>query len=196
MLPGQSNDIEKMLRQVAKGNEQAFRAIFDHFKVPFYAAVYKMTRSADVSEEIVQEVFVTLWVKRELVARAKSPQGYVFTILHNCIYSHFRKLARERQLKSKLLKDAQESENQIEGLLNEKEKKAVLENMISHLPPQQKLIYKLSKQEGLSRAEIANKLNISPNTVKNHLGAAVECLRWYFKKGSSALIWVAVWMYL
>jgi len=196
MLPEQSYDIKKLLKQVAEGNEKAFRVIFDHYKAPFHAAAYKMTRSVDISEEIVQEVFVTLWVKRELIAGAKSPEGYVFTILHNCIYSHFRKLARERRLKSKLGQDEQESENQIEALLNEKENKAILENVISQLPPQQKLIYKLAKQEGLSREEIAKKLNISPNTVKNHLGAAVEYLRCYFKKGASAIIWVVIWMHL
>ena len=192
---GQSYDIEKVLKQVAEGNEQAFLVIFDHYKAPFHAAAYKMTRSADISEEIVQEVFVTLWVKRALIAGAKHPEGYVFTILHNCIYSHFRKLARERRLKSKLGQEPLESDNHIEELLDEKENKAILENVISQLSPQQKLIYKLAKQEGLSREEIAKELNISPNTVKNHLGAAVEYLRCYFKKGSSAIIWVAIWMH-
>jgi RNA polymerase sigma-70 factor (ECF subfamily) len=128
-----------------------------------------------------------------LIAEAKRPEDYVFTILYNCIYSHFRKLTQERQLKSKLAEDEQQSEYHTEDLLNEKENKAILEDMISHLPPQQKLIYKLAKQEGLSRAEIARKLNISSNTVKNHLGAAVEYLRCYFKKDASAIIWFTVW---
>jgi RNA polymerase sigma-70 factor (ECF subfamily) len=180
---------------VAKGNEEAFRVIFDLYKAPFHAAAYKMTRSADIAEEIVQEVFVLSWVKRELIAEAKRPEDYIFTILHNCIYAHFRKLAQERQLKSKLAQEP-EGEYQTEDLLNEKENKAILENMISHLPPQQKLIYKLAKQEGLSRAEIAKKLNISSNTVKNHLGAAVEYLRCCFKKDASAIIWVTIWMHL
>ena len=60
MLPEQSYDIKKLLKQVAEGNEQAFRVIFDHYKVPFHAAAFKMTRSADLAEEIVQEVFITL----------------------------------------------------------------------------------------------------------------------------------------
>jgi RNA polymerase sigma-70 factor (ECF subfamily) len=192
----QSYDIDKLLKQVAEGNEQAFRVIFDHYKAPFYAAAYKMTRSADIAEEIVQEVFVTSWVKRELIAEAKRPEDYLFTILYNCIYSHFRKLSQERQLKSKLAQDELQSEYQTEDLLNEKENKAILENMISHLPPQQKLVYKLAKQEGMTRAEIAKKLNISSNTVKNHLGAAVEYLRCYFKKDTSAIIWIAIWMQL
>lgn len=184
-----SHNIEKLLKQVADDDEQAFRAVFDHYKEPFHATAFKMTRSVDVAEEIVQEVFVTLWVKRKLVAIAKKPEGYVFTILHNCIYAHFRKLVLERQLKSKMAQTEERSECRIETLLLEKENRAIIENVISQLPPRQKLIYKLAKQEGVSREEIAKQLNISPNTVRNHLTTALEYLRVYFKKNKSVLIW-------
>lgn len=156
-----------------------------------------MTRSAHLAEEIVQEVFVTIWIKRLLIAGANRPEDYIFTILHNCIYAQFRKIARERQLKSQLRKEQEESEDLIESLLLEKENKAILENVISQMPPQQRLVYKLAKQEGWSREEIAQGLNISPNTVRNHLAAAVEFLRNYFKKGgASVMIWAAIWMSL
>ena len=185
-----------LLKELAIGDEQPFRMVFDHYKAPFHAVAFKMTRSADISEEIVQEVFVTIWVKRNLVAVAKRPEDYIFTILYNSIYSHFRKLAQEYQLKSKLEQEGEESENLIEALLLEKENRTILENVIGQLSPQQKLIYKLAKQEGLSREEIARQLNISPNTVKNHLAAAVENLQAHFKKVASAIIWVIIYMHL
>jgi RNA polymerase sigma-70 factor (ECF subfamily) len=155
-----------------------------------------MTRSAHISEEIVQEVFVTVWVKRALIAGAKRPEEYVFAILRNCIYAHFRKLAREFRIKSKLGQQPAERANRIEDILDEKETRIILESVIGRLSPQQKLIYKLAKQEGLSREEIADKLNISPNTVKNHLGMAVEHLRRSFKRGVSAILCIAVWMHV
>ena len=187
-------EIKALLRQVAEDDEQSFRAIFDHYKAPFHAAAFKMTRSPHIAEEIVQEVFVTLWVKRKLVAAASRPEDYIFTILHNSIYAHFRKLARERKLKSQFAQENEESEDIIELLLLEKENKAILENVISQIPHQQQLVYKLAKQEGWSREEIAKHLNISPNTVKNHLAAAVEYLRTYFKKSATVIIWTAIWM--
>jgi RNA polymerase sigma-70 factor (ECF subfamily) len=177
-----SYDIIILLKQLADGDEKVFRLIFDHYKGPFHAAAFKMTRSANIAGEITQEVFVTLWAKRELVAAAKRPDSYVFAILHNCIYSHFRKLADERQFKLKFEQEIENGENPVEALLDEKENRDILENIINQLPSQQRLIYKLAKQEGLSRNEIASQLNISSNTVRNHLSASVEYLRTYLKK--------------
>jgi len=196
MPPKQLYDIRKTLKQMSEGDEQAFRVIFDLYKAPFHAAAYKMTRSAYISEEIVQEVFVTVWIKRALIAGAKRPEEYAFAILRNCIYAQFRKLAQECRIKSKLGQQPAESANYIEDNLDEKETRTILENVIDQLSPQQKLIYKLAKQEGLSREEIANKLNISPNTVKNHLGTAVEYLRRSFKSGASAITCIAIWMHV
>jgi len=191
-----SYNITILLKQLAEGDENVFRLIFDHYKVPFHEAAFKMTRSAYIAEEITQEVFVTLWIKRELVAAAKRPDSYLFTILHNCIYSHFRKLAHERQLKFKLEQEIENNENPIEALFDEKENETILNNIIKQLPPQQSLIYKLAKQEGMSRNEIAKQLNISPNTVKNHLSVAVKFLQSSLKKDVSALIWIAIMTHL
>ena len=107
------------------------------------------------------EVFVTLWLK-QLVAAARRPDRYLFTIFHNCIYSHFRMLALEHQLKSKLVQKMEESENQIVEQLHEKEKTIIVENMISQMALQRRFVYKLAKQKGLSREEIAQQLNSSP----------------------------------
>ncbi|MEO9020955.1 MAG: sigma-70 family RNA polymerase sigma factor [Ginsengibacter sp.] len=196
MLENVSYDIALLLKKMADEDELSFRKVFDHYKEPFYATAYKMTHNSTITEEIVQEVFVTIWVKRKLVGAAKKPEGYVFTILHNCIYSHFRKLIQERQLKLKIEQRVEWSEDMIETLLIEKENRQTLENVINQLPSQQRLVYRMAKQEGLSRNEIATQLNISPNTVKNHLLAAVEYIRAYFEKGASFIIWIIIWIRL
>lgn len=167
--------------KIAEGDEQAFRIVFDHFKQSFFAAAYKMTRSADTAEEIIQEVFISLWNNRKKVAAAKNPEGYLMKMLHNSIYAHFRQVLVENRLKKKLSEQQGEAvENSIEELLLAKENRNILNTIIGKLPPQQQLVYQLSKQEGLSRDEIAHKLQISPNTVRNHLSAATEFLTTHF----------------
>ncbi|HLA58069.1 MAG TPA: sigma factor [Puia sp.] len=88
--------------QVSKGDETAFRAVYDLYKGPFYANALRITRSSDAAEEILQEVFIALWNKRVKVGDAINPIGYLFAILHNSIYFHFRKLALEKQMKQRV----------------------------------------------------------------------------------------------
>ena len=192
--PYNDGTVVLLLLRIGGGDETAFREVFDHYKARFHSAAFKMTRSAELAEDIVQEVFIALWDKRKKVAAAKNPEAYLFTILHNSIYAQFRKLALERQLKKKLSEEPEAmEENPVEMLLLEKENRELWENVVSSMPAQQQLVYRLSKQEGLSREEIAQKLNISPNTVRNHLSASIEFIRLYFKKGASAIVWIAIW---
>ncbi|MEP7143695.1 MAG: sigma-70 family RNA polymerase sigma factor [Ferruginibacter sp.] len=193
MLKDSLYDTKHLLLQVGEGNETAFRAIFDFFKGRFYAASLKMTHCRDTAEEIVQEVFVSLWMKRIQVAAAINPEGYLLTILHNCIYAHFRKLALENAMKKKIGEQWDGIDaSPVEDILLAKENREMLESVISQLPPQQRIVYKLSKQLGLSREQIAGQLNISPHTVKNHLQQAVHFLRNYYKDGASVSIWLAI----
>jgi len=190
----QKTTSDSLFRQVSEGDENAFRLVFEQYKAPFYTAAYKMVRSAELAEDIVQEVFITFWNKRELVAQADNPEAYLFKMLHNAIYTQFRKLVQERQLKQALTDEDMESgEDSVEALLLEKENRNLFETLIGQLPAQQQMVYRLAKQEGLSREEIAEKLQISPNTVRNHLASAVEFIRNYFKKEASGLIWMAIW---
>jgi len=184
-----------LVSRLAAGEESAFREIFENYKAPFHSVAWKITRSTDLAEEIVQEVFVAIWEKRQLIAAAQNPTAYIFTILHNSIYLHFRKLAQERKLKKTLSVQVDEAANFVDEFLYAKENRAFLDSIIRQLPPQQQLIYKLSKQGGLSREEIAARLQLSPNTVRNHLAQAVLFVREGLKKGASVIIWAIIWQH-
>jgi len=195
MLKDSSLNIKALLLQVGKGNQAAFKAVFDFYKERFYSACFKMTKSGDVAEEIVQEVFISLWVKRHQVAAAANPEAYLLTILHNSIYAHFRKLALEKTLKKKILQRSSPIEiSPVEDMLLAKENYQMLEAVISQLPPQQRIVYKLCRQQGLTREQIATQLHISPHTVKNHLQEAIKFIRSYYKLDASAFIWIAIWL--
>lgn len=190
-------EIKALLLQVGNGNEPAFRTIFDFYKDRFFSASFKMTHCSNIAEEIVQEVFVSLWIKRAQVAAALNPEAYLFTMLHNSINAHFRKLALEKAMKQKLLQQSDDIDvSPVEDILLAKENREMLESVIRQLPSQQRIVYKLSRQQGLSREQIAGQLNISPHTVKNHLQQAILFIRSYYKAGASAFIWVAIWQSL
>ncbi len=178
---------KELLQRIAQGDEAAFRIIFDHYKERFYAAAIKMTRSADTAEEIVQEVFITLWLRRGVLASVETPASYLFAIVYNNIYAHFKKLAVEKKMKQGVCLRISDTECPTEDRLIDKENQQLLQSLIQQLPPQQQSVYKLSKLEGLSRGEIAERLHISPNTVKNHLQEAVKFIRVHFSKTISLL---------
>lgn len=173
---------ELLLKRIAEGDEPAFRIIFDRYKARFYAAAIKMTRSTHEAEEIVQDVFVNLWARRTVLANVENPSGYLFTILYNKIYAHFKKIAAERRMMIKLSEAARESRSSVEEEYYEKETNGLIHKLVCQLPLRQQQVYVLSKQEGLSRDEIAKRLQISPHTVKNHLQEAMKFIRLHLYK--------------
>jgi RNA polymerase sigma-70 factor (ECF subfamily) len=163
-----------LLERIANADEAAFREIFDLYRERFYAAALKLTRSPDTSEEIVQEIFVTLWLRRSALLKVRDPRAYLFAVAYHHISGHFRKLAREKRMIQALSFRYNGSECSTEDRLIDKENQLLLQHLIHQLPPQQQLIYQLSRKEGLSRDEIAHRLDISPHTVKNHLLKAMK----------------------
>lgn len=173
---------KELLQRISKGDERAFREVFDLYKGRFFAAALKMTRSPDEAEEIVQEVFVSLWMRRALLTTVENPPSYLFTIVYNAISARFKKIALEMRMKQMIAERVVESENIIEEKLEEKEANQRIQSILHRLPEQQQLVYYLSKEEGLSREEIAHRMHISPNTVKNHLLRATKYIREHFNK--------------
>lgn len=183
-----NSDDALLLKRIAESDEVAFKIIFDRYRAKFYATAIKTTNSADLSEEIVQDTFVSLWISRKALDKVSNPSGYLFTILYNQIYAQFKKISAERLLKNTLNKLPEAEEYSTEEKYYEKETSQFISKLIRKLPSRQQEIYILSKQEGLSRKEIAQKLELSPNTVRNHLLEAVKFLRANFYKTAHSIL--------
>ena len=184
-------DEKALLLEIAAGDERAFRKLFDLYKERFYAVVLKMTRSDEVAEDIVQDVFMNIWSKRESLVDVDNPASYFFTAVYRRVYHHYRKVALEKKL-FQVVPPKEESVNTTEEMVLAHESKNLISEAISKLPPQQQLVFKLSKQEGLSREDVAHQLHISPNTVKNHLTDAIKFIR-VFLNNSTLTFLIIFW---
>ncbi|MBN9383776.1 MAG: sigma-70 family RNA polymerase sigma factor [Chitinophagaceae bacterium] len=171
------NDKELLLR-IAKGDERAFRIFFDRYRDRFYAVALKMTRSDDVAQEMVQDIFMKIWQNRAFLDRITKPDTYFFTALYRQIYRHYKKLALERRL-LKLIAESPTFRNITDETILAQESERLINEAITRLPKQQQIVFRLSKQDGLSREQIAEKLHISPNTVRNHLSDAIQSIKAY-----------------
>lgn len=172
----------KLLQRIAESDENAFRDLFELYKDRFYAVAFKMSASAYTAEEIVQEVFILLWQKRNLLATVEKPKQYLFTVFYRCIYQHFKSEAIEKKFRTEISLLEAKDENRDPDQLTLEEQYQLMDQAVDQLPAQQATAYKLAKQNGLSREQVAAAMGVSPNTVKNHLAGAIRRLKEIVKR--------------
>ncbi|WP_341838755.1 RNA polymerase sigma-70 factor [Chitinophaga caseinilytica] len=171
-----------LLQAVAEGDEKAFSEIFHHYRNKVYAIAFKVTGSEAIAEEVLLDVFLKVWLKREQLPQVTHFAAWLFTITRNHLFNLLKQTAHRTQPAP--LADAEEyalypaSDNPA-AILQEKEYRKVLQQAIDRLPPQQKKVYRLIKEHGLKREEAAVELNLSPETVKRHLSDAMQFIRVY-----------------
>lgn len=167
---------------VSRGNHKAFQEVYDHFEPRLFAFVCSMSKSKTTAEEIVQELFIKLWTTRDRLAAVNNPRAYVFTIAANLTYNYLKKRAREIALAEKMRQKSSVISNATEEVIYFLESQKLVEEVVEQMPAQRRAVYLMSREEGLSKEEIATKMSISPNTVRNHLSDSLRLLRKLFGK--------------
>jgi RNA polymerase sigma-70 factor (family 1) len=183
----------ELLSRIAQSDEAAFTEIFHHFSPRIWMFVVKKAKSESIAEEIVQEVFLKLWVKKETAADIENLSSFLYTMAANKLYDHFKKVAGDSKKLENLWLQVQQAatSNPVEEALDFRESMHLINQAIEQLPPQRKKIYLLNRMEGFSYEEIAQQLNISKSTVSNQLVEATKFIREYVKgNGGAAVIFM------
>jgi RNA polymerase sigma-70 factor (family 1) len=165
---------QDIIRQVSEGSRSAFRVLFDLYNGRLFAFIYKLTKSETTSAELVQDIFVKLWVSRSELSEIRNVQAYLFTMASNRTIDHLRKVAAESRMLNNLWNRIAKFQESAEQEYNAKECNELINQAMVQLSPQKQKIFRLSRYEGLNHDEIATQLRLSKSTVKNHL---VESLR-------------------
>lgn len=179
---------KELLQQLAQGDETAFRTIFDHYRDAIYSFAMKVTRQEAIAEEIVQDVFVKIWMNRGGLGAIRHFPDFLYIIARNHTFNAWRRLARERKLTVATADELSIPGVSTDAVILQRDYDRLLLQAVAQLPPQQKLVYTLGRQEGFSREEIAAQLNISPATVKVHMSQALKALRLYFQEYPDAIL--------
>ena len=182
---------EDLMQEIKADNMFAFDILYKKYCKKVYKFGYSILKSKEEAENLMQDVFLSLWVNRHKVEKDSSIKSYVFTITYNSAISTLRKKVRESEF-VEYLKSLQEiREEPVDAGLEYKELTNKLEKIINELPRRQKEVYLKHKVEGLKYIEIAELLNISVNTIENHMSRALKTIR--EKLGNYSLFVILFW---
>lgn len=162
--------------------QQLFNELFREHEQKLFAFVVKVLRSDVQAQDIVQDVFLKLWTIREQLHEIENMDAFLYRLTENKVYDYLRAAATREKTRQELWQRIRNAGESTHDLLETKEYHTLIQQAIHQLPPQRKTIYLLSKQEGLKQQQIAQELQISPHTVRNHLAEAFRSIRNYVKK--------------
>jgi RNA polymerase sigma-70 factor (ECF subfamily) len=167
----------ELLERLAGGEETVFSYLFERYRDPIYSTALHVSGSAALAEEIVQDVFLDLWLKRKNATTITHLAAYLNRMAGNKIYDALKQKQRRRDLEHTIDPGADYHTPAL--LLENKDYDAILTRAIARLPEKQRLAYNLVKQQGLSRKAAAMELGVSPETVKSNLEQSLRSIRAY-----------------
>lgn len=169
------------LSKLIQGDENALTFFYNKYAQKVYALAFYLLKDRFWSEDVLQEVFVHFWDSRDTLRHDKDLWLILYVMTKQKSLNKLRTILRYEKHKDYHWNEIRENISFQEDTVGFKDMKHMLDMAIQKMTPTQQKIFQMSREEGLSHAEIATILSISPNTVKNHMVAALAILRKYFK---------------
>jgi RNA polymerase sigma-70 factor, ECF subfamily len=171
-------DEKTQISNLKKDDSVSFEKIFTLYHRRIYNFCLSLHQSPDDAAETVQKVFVALWEQRQMVDENKPLGEYLYSITRYMIYNDFRRKVYKQAVFDHFSLNSSEKNDSTKDEVLFDELLAFLESQIEKLPERQREILKLSRYEGLSYRQIAQKLNITQNTVDTQIRRALDFLRY------------------
>jgi len=181
-------DEAELLQQVAEGSQRAFTVLFRQYSAKVYSFALRLTRSEELAEEVVQEVFLRIWLNREMLVEVQQFGAYLNRMNRNHCLNAIKRLAQESRITGELSRRNSEYSHETEEGIAYRSTQAVLDEAIMRLSPQQQKVYRLCHVEGLKYEEAASQLNISPGTVHTHMKLALKAIRLHLDKAGGVVL--------
>jgi RNA polymerase sigma-70 factor (ECF subfamily) len=170
---------KKLLVKISEGDEKSFRYLFDKYKHRIYSLSMYLTHSEYISEEITQEVFLKIWQSKERLLDIQCFNAYLRAIASHMVSNYLKRMANEQVIFKKISQVSTCENEETENGVIFNEYKEILKKAIENLPPQQRKVYILSRQQGFKQGDIAKIMNLSPYTVKKYMRKALFSVKEY-----------------
>ncbi|WP_212006721.1 RNA polymerase sigma factor [Chitinophaga sp. HK235] len=184
----------KLLLLLKDNDPLAFAEIYERYCQEIFKYAIVLVKIPEIAKDLVQDVFIKIWEAREKIEVEKSFRSYLFRVCHNRAYDIQKEIAQNRSLREQLI-NYYEPVIEPEALSQESDTPYghLMKQALNSLTPQRRRIYEMCKNDKKSYEEVARELNISPNTVKNHMANTLSFLRDYLRQHSK-LTPVLVWL--
>ncbi|HMR19181.1 MAG TPA: RNA polymerase sigma-70 factor [Sphingobacterium sp.] len=172
-----TRDDKTLLLKVADGNEKAFFGLYDFYWEKLYSVVIAIVKNHNDAEDVVQDVFISLWQNRGALVNIRELKPYLITIARN---RAIKVLLKSKQLPASLdsfIHFADSCGYSLDKEYDAKELARIINLQVENLPDKMKEIFVLSRENGLSNKEIADSLNISEHTVKKQINNSIKRIR-------------------
>lgn len=178
-----SHTEKELLVQVSEGDEKAFKDLFAIYYEQLYHYIFGFIKSKQVSEEIVMDVFLKIWLGRDLITQIEKFDAFLFRVAHNKSIDFLRSAARDPEFKDLLWESIQLANNvEPDSSILMQEYEIKLREAVSLLSPQRKKVYQMSREQDMTHDQIAAQLNLSKSTINNHIVEAQRFIRTYLSK--------------
>lgn len=181
----------QLVKELRCGSHEAFDQLYDIYADLLYGFTLDLTKSPSEAKDVLQETFLRVWINRDNISSEYPFKAYLYKIARNLILNSFRKQTNSIAFEDYICSEEYQTnaDNNTDKEIYFDEFCRNLEEAKGKLPDRQKQIFELSREQGMSIAEIAEELNLSEQTIKNQLTLALKTLRETLSK-YSAFLWI------
>lgn len=176
---GQLFSERQLLAAIADGNIEAFNEFFELHKERVFHAAFKMTRSAEVSEELSQEFFLKMWDKRAELVAVQNPGGYVYMSVYYMAIDYLRRKGNEARILELKRMASNDYSNDTQERVDERQLRGYIEKAAMQLPEMQQKVFKLRYHNQESYDDISAELGITRATAQSYFYQAIKFIREY-----------------
>lgn len=187
---------KEWLRRLAEGDEVAYRSFFDSWWTKMYANALRFSKAPEQAQDMAQEVFIKLWVNREKLATVESLENYLYFIARNVFLDYLKRKILPADNSLFLDTWFEDKGASIHRQLEGKELEQILLSAIEQLPPQMQTAFRLSRFEGLTHEQIADRMQISKTTSQSYIVRALIAIRKYLEDKQYPLTLFSVYLFL
>jgi RNA polymerase sigma-70 factor (ECF subfamily) len=175
------NDLDDLIIRLRQDDKEAFNVLFYMYAEKLQKFSMTFFSKAEEAEEIVQDVFIKIWVKRKNINNPASFNAYIYTIAKNMIFNSLKKNIYHKKFETFQYNTKQAFQNTTENDVLYQETRQRLESALEQLPAKRREVFLMSRRYGLKNKEIAEKLDISLKTVESHMSLSLKFLKEVFR---------------